>query len=343
MGEKRMLIIITRMYANQGNTDDEFVQTNFFNQSNSLFHAVFPSEASNQTERIVVVIHGYNGRFNDPENDSEQATELIAQAICGAIISISISLKDFTIGILFHPHHEWQNFSDYFQKKINNKLNNKLNENITIKFVEQYSSAGPQEEYEKVQELVAPAVQEADFQNKFDGVWDFFGRKAPIKMSEAAQRLSLLKHKIVNILLPLQIDIHGLIEKNFDEIYWDQIVEAHKNLSQEFQNVKNLIYGTSTSGESEPKSIQDIISKITDDEIKAYLKDILENKIKKQLLPENQDKFTCNVIVNELVSALANNDRNKFKQIITLHGNVYKKWMDELIDCIDQLILELNK
>lgn len=155
--------------------------------------------------------------------------------------------------------------------------------------------------------------------------------------------VSLYKHQIVNRCQPLRVDIEGLIEKNFDENYWDQVVKAHKNLSQEFQDIKNLIYVSSTSGESEPKSIQDIISKITDDEIKAYLKDVLENKIKKQLLPENQDKFTCNVIVNELVSALANNDRNKFKQIITLHGNVYKKWMDELIDCIDQLMLELNE
>ena len=345
MGEKRMLIIITRMYANQGDTLlDEFVEQNFFNQQNpNQLHAVFPQIPNNQTERIVVVIHGYNGRFNNPNIERDKATSSIAQTIKNVISSISINLQEFTIGILFHPHHEWQNFSDYFQGKINNELNNQLNQNITIKFVEQYSSSVPQGEYKKVQEL-AQAVRNSDFSQKFDEVWKHFLNKPPRKMSESAQHLSILKHKILNLLTPLQIDIEGLIEKNFDENYWEQVAKAHKNLSQEFQNVKNLIYkSTSTSGKSEAETIEDIISKITDEETKKYLENLLD-KIEKLLPKDSQDpdKLTGDKTVNSLLEALKNKQINEFKRIITLHGNVYKKWMDELIGAIEQIILELQ-
>ncbi len=159
-------------------------------------------------------------------------------------------------------------------------------------------------------------------------------------------RPSILKHKIVNLLLPLQIDIEGLIEKDFDEEYWQKVVDAHKNLSQEFQNVKDLIYKTlSSSKKGEPKTIEDIISKITDEETKNYLNALL-NKIKKLFaVDKDKDKITSdyNDIVNSLLGSIKEKDKNKFKQIITLYGNVYKKWMDELIDCIDQLMSELQE
>ncbi len=60
-------------------------------------------------------------------------------------------------------------------------------------------------------------------------------------------------------------------------------------------------------------------------------------KIEENLLPN----LTGDESVNKLLNALQSGKKEEVQKIIELHGNVYKQWMDKLINAIDQLINKL--
>jgi len=332
MGGKRMLIIITRMYTNQGDTPlDEFVEQNFFNQQNpNQLHAVFPQIPNNQTERIVVVIHGYNGRFNDPENEPGKATELIAEAIRDAISSISVNVNEFTIGILFHPHYGWRNFPNRFPQMIKDKL--KKQKNINITFVQQYSSS--MEGYDKVQKL-AQAVRTSSFEKEFDDVWDFFVKKPPIEMSGAIRRLSILKHRIAHLFLPIDIDLQGLTETGFKQEYWDEVVEAWKGgkALDTLRRARQLLYGTGDD--------QDTVEKIVE-EAKRYAPEEVKGGVDQawqslsQLLPNVEEH--PNAELHQILTDLGCREKRDDVQGKCQKGpNPFHQWFVQLIEALDEL------
>jgi len=132
-----------------------------------------------------------------------------------------------------------------------------------------------------------------------------------IETSEQGKSLSLLKHQIVNILVPLRIDIDGLMEKNFDDEYWEKVSNywRKKNLEGIFEDVNDII----------KKSLE---QKVLGQDVKSFV-DLLSKKI------AELKKFYK---VAKLLTALETGDKKTVQNICKLYGNVYKIWMDELID-----------
>lgn len=363
MDEKRMLIIITRMYAEQGNPiSDEFVNPNFFNQDSSKSHAVFPCPVTDQTERVVVVIHGYDGRFNDPENYSDNATCLIVKAIMDAVNSCSIDISKFTIGILFHPEPTWSNFRRNFPQMIKKKLNDD-----NISFVQEYSSAMPENGYKKVQDL-AQAVQKSNFQEKFDDVWDFFVLKPPIEISEAIRRLSILKHRIAHLFLPIDIDLQGLREvrepKRRRE-YASEIIEDYRThgahlLLQLLADLQFLMirqgeiqFATSQAGDRVYTSMND--DSLPDRKcVKEVLKEAgvkFPSDLKQKCAFKNDWSFNPDADIARFLCALneavKKGSPDDFLKIVDngvngFNGRSFHQWFVQLMDALDNALDKLR-
>jgi len=125
--------------------------------------------------------------------------------------------------------------------------------------------------------------------------------------------LSLLKHQIVNLLEPIKIDIDGLMEKKFEDKYWKKVSNYWRGerVDKIFENIEKVIINKKNSKEEVKNFVQEISDRI--------------NKIK------NLFK------VSELLTALKNNDKKTVRNICELYGNIYKKWMDELINEFEKM------
>jgi len=132
-----------------------------------------------------------------------------------------------------------------------------------------------------------------------------------IEASEQGKSISLLKHQIVNILEPLRIDIDGLMGKNFEDKYWEKVSNywRKENLEKIFEDINDII----------KKSLE---QKVIGQDVKSFV-DLLSKKI------EELKKFYK---VAKLLTALETGDKKTVQNICKLYGNVYKIWMDELID-----------
>jgi post-segregation antitoxin (ccd killing protein) len=123
--------------------------------------------------------------------------------------------------------------------------------------------------------------------------------------------ISFLKHQIVNILEPLRIDIDGLMEKNFEDEYWKKVSNywRKENLEGIFEDINDII----------KKSLE---QKVLGQDVKSFV-DLLSKKI-----AELKKWYK----VAKLLTALETGDKKAVQNICKLYGNVYKIWMDELIN-----------
>jgi|GEM_PF-6978553 len=132
-----------------------------------------------------------------------------------------------------------------------------------------------------------------------------------IEASEQGKSISLLKHQIVNILEPLRIDIDGLMEKNFKDEYWKKVSNywRKENLEGIFEDINDII----------KKSLE---QKVLGQDVKSFV-DLLSKKI-----AELKKLYK----VAKLLTALETGDKKTVQDICKLYGNVYKIWMDELVN-----------
>jgi hypothetical protein len=128
--------------------------------------------------------------------------------------------------------------------------------------------------------------------------------------------ISFLKHQIVNILEPLRIDIDGLMDKNFEDEYWEKVSNYWRNgnLERIFEDINDII----------KKSLE---QKVLGQDVKSFV-DLLSKKI-----AELKKLYK----VAKLLTALETGDKKTVQNICKLYGNVYKIWMDELIDEFEKM------
>jgi len=160
--------------------------------------------------------------------------------------------------------------------------------------------------------LIIEAIYSCDITNLCDKLSNALPEvEKKIEASEQGKSLSLLKHQIVNILEPLRIDIDGLMEKNFDDEYWKKVSNywRKKNLEGIFEDINDII----------KKSLK---QKVLGQDVKSFV-DLLSKKI-----AELKKWYK----VAKLLTALETGDKKAVQNICKLYGNVYKIWMDELIN-----------
>jgi len=139
-----------------------------------------------------------------------------------------------------------------------------------------------------------------------------------LKKKPVSYRLSLIKHRLLNLLTPLQVDIEAFIEYNFKDKDWEYLIlKWNKNtlrlLCDEIKSYINLIDDKNLIINDTNKYVELLIS----------LRSLFKNKYP-FLIP--------------LLNSIKRNNKQKFQRIIRLHGNVYNKWLDELANALDELM-----
>jgi hypothetical protein len=122
-------------------------------------HEIFPKKPD--AARIVVLVHGYQGRFE---------RVLVSSAVRQAIGSLGVNVNSSdAIGILYHPP-----IGQILRKGDFSQLGG------DIRFVEEYGAtrAG----YNTIKELARNRNDFTEFNNSFDKVWSCFG--TPLRISE---------------------------------------------------------------------------------------------------------------------------------------------------------------
>jgi len=144
-------------------------------------------------------------------------------------------------------------------------------------------------------------------------------------------KLSDLKHEIISLLDPIRVDIYGLIEKKFNDEYWNKLFKNNKypeDIQEIFKKVKNFAYDNNTG-------IKNIVTQ-------ANLSDCGFWEEIRKLLPEiSSSDFTNDENLNDLLKALQDADKNKLKKIINLYGNIFENWYLKLVSAIENLMKSL--
>jgi len=182
---RRILIIVTRMYATQGGPDDEFVV--MWKQDSNSPHAIIG--VHRDTYRIIVLVHGYQGRFRGP-ND-------VPGAVQEAINSLAITDSD-EIGILYHPPAGWTLGRNHFSSLGGN-----------IQFVKKYG-AQSRTGYVAIGSLAQQVVERRNFTGAFDRVWSFFMNSKEKLIDTDAGRLHPVSYRVYEFLLrflPLHLEL----------------------------------------------------------------------------------------------------------------------------------------
>ncbi len=248
-----------------------------------------------------------NNLYNQINNETDPST----------IIAIH-----FGGGVSFDRLMSWL---DYLSKQAQNQNARYILENFSLPDVNLIKNDKP--------ELKAYSIGYADkdgiktwIKNITNNLTDLSGLYNFLKKNWIIE-LSLLKHQIVNLLMPIRIDIEGLIDKDFEDKYCNSVLDAWKNnkINEVFKQVRELVYDRN----------KDTIEKIILE--KGLKNSETWKKIEENLLPN----LTGDESVNQLLNALQSGKKEEVQKIIELHGNVYKQWMDKLINAIDQLINKL--
>jgi len=195
-------------------------------------------------------------------------------------------------------------------------------------FVNTFSRVEGNDIWRHFSDLVV-AVQNRE--SLFDQVAEAIKKKLTL-----TQRLSILKHRIAHLFLPIDVDLQGLIETGFRQDYWNEVVEAYRdgravgNLTQ----ARQLLYGT--EGE------EDTVEKIVNEAIRqAPTREGEINEAWQQvqsLLPKN-GSLPCDYRdVEQILRDLGcQNKREDVKNKCKDRNNPFHQWFVKLNKALDEL------
>ncbi len=229
--KKVLFIIVTRMYAEKGSNGDEFVEDWGGPQNEEYFFS--------QGEKLdLLVIHGYREKYQYQGKTSPKTLPCDVYEQVGKK-GIQIATTYGQVVICYHP----QDGGMQYQAEDFNFLNH---ETIVV-LVRRYSStsgglAGC------IDQLVIDQLVQKDVA---DEVKFFFPRFKVTK-------LSILKHRIAHLFLPIDIDLQGLIETGFREDYWREVVEEWKGgrALKALDEARSLIYGKDSERDTVEKVLE---------------------------------------------------------------------------------------
>ncbi|MDZ7337592.1 MAG: hypothetical protein ONB30_03545 [candidate division KSB1 bacterium] len=159
-----------------------------------------------------------------------------------------------------------------------------------------------------------------------------------IKKKPFARRLSILKHRIAHLFLPIDVDLQGLIETDFKQEYWDKVVEAWKDgkAVQMLEEARRLVYG----GED----VQDFVEKVVNDAKGRSATDKVDDPWREvqNHLPSSNAGLDTNVV--EILGGLGCPDkREEVKKKCQGKANAFHQWFTELNKALDQLRDAMSK
>jgi hypothetical protein len=212
---KRILIIITRMYAARGDTRDEFVEV--WHGGVNTEHRIFTCQTDAQQEHILI-LHGYEY----PQN-IERATERARASIETALRSTELlnQLRGSRVGVVFHPRQSW---APAAQRKIAEGVTAYLQEHgAVVDFVESYHHGSVLE-----RRLALACLERRGWVAELNELWPYFLQPT---MARFEQRFGALVHDLQNILLPIREDLNTWRRYDLDEDMGYEVLQANKELA----------------------------------------------------------------------------------------------------------------
>lgn len=224
----RLLIIITRMYATKCGEQDEFTQFWATAEQEDLTYLLFKNIAG-APRCYVLVLHG----FEYPDTVNQQVIDRACQEVTASLSEIKAQVSDwpFSTGLAFHPHPSW---IDIDTQPLSQALQSCLEASgMQVEFVDTFMGGI----FEKT---LAPQCRaaNADFSAAFDSIWNPMSGKneealiippAPAITVDYARQLGLLKHELTHLLQPIDIDLQGWEQSDFNSAYGLEIIACYRN------------------------------------------------------------------------------------------------------------------
>ncbi len=140
------------------------------------------------------------------------------------------------------------------------------------------------------------------------------------------KQASILKHRIMNLFLPIDIDLQGLQKSNFQENYIEEVINAWKGKAiSKINEAREFIYGNSGS-------LKEIVEKVGLEKSKAWEK--IEG-----LLPQSDEYYNVVEILKILNDGIKEELKSKEEWI--KKENPFHKWFLDIDEALDEIRKEL--
>jgi len=303
--ESYLFIIITRMYAQKGSNNDEFVVD--WGQLESMDEVFLKGNTLD-----LLLIHGYNQRFKGTD---ERIRSLANEAVHSAIVKCSIDVQLYNEIYMFYHYDSELLKKEHFHQ-------------LSLKEVKAYGigrKSGENVLIENIKSLNLPQNVQEEAKSVFPRI--------------RVTMFSRLIHSIAHLFLPIDIDLQGLIETGFKEKYWKEVAQtwAPEQQDQEtkaykvLEKAKTLIYGDPRQTDYVEKIVNH--SKRNADEYKKEQIDKAWQEIVK-LLPK--DGNPNNEAVVEILKNLGI-DLESVKNICKNGRNPFRQWFADLDKAFEEL------
>jgi hypothetical protein len=160
---------------------------------------------------------------------------------------------------------------------------------------------------------------------------DFDQLTEEIKKKSLTRRISILKHRMAHLFLPIDTDLQGLMESDFNQDYWDDVVEAYQGRKAvaTLAHAKRLLYGDGGDDETVKKIVEEA-PESAQDRLAGTWQDV------KIQLPESNDP--PNPEVKRILECLEQQDkREDLRKECRDWNNPFHEWFVKLDTLLDEL------
>ncbi|MEM4282763.1 MAG: hypothetical protein QXN89_03790 [Candidatus Woesearchaeota archaeon] len=197
------------------------------------------------------------------------------------------------------------------------------------------------------QELAKPQPNIRAIQRHFDKLFDELKKKHPLTL---VRKLSILKHRIVHLFLPIDIDLQGLMETGFREDYWKEVADAWKGGKAlgTLTEARKWVYGGEGVEDSVQKVVEDAKSSASEEhknkidcawqKVQALLPNVndqgVEDPVPAEGLQSLRQKYTE---AKQILQELDKGEKSVVEQKCRNRSNPFHQWLAELDRALDEL------
>lgn len=258
---KRLLIVITRMYALQGDANDEFV--NVWHGGATAEHRVFTLQKGAHYD-CVLVLHGYEY----PQNVA-LAAERARASVEGGLAKVQLlpRLRQLRTGFVFHPRQSW---TPDAQRRIADDVTAWLRgAEAAVDFAESFRHGSV------LERRLAPAcVERSDWTPILGAVWAYFLKPT---MARYEERMGDLVHRLQGVLLPLRNDLDTWRRGKLDDQTGHEILRENKQQAPTaLARVRSLVLDEGDGCQSIAALMWEVADKLDEGSKEALIGDLAE-------------------------------------------------------------------
>jgi hypothetical protein len=213
---KKNMMIVTRAYAKKGSIDDEFTFDWEQNVTDKI--VVFPCEKDDKSCKVIL-IHGSDFDVNKFYESTKDLINSIKIGITGE--TGCDDSKQAEWAFLVHA----PDFNEGGKEEFRNIISTEFEGfGIKLKFNSFYSGNS------KIQKsLLDLCVKNKDFSSVFNEIWEYYNNKKNIEKQIIISKISLIKHRVENLFIPVDMNLQGWIESEFNREYAKEIAKDYSN------------------------------------------------------------------------------------------------------------------